>query len=63
MVWKSNLSDTEQEIIEDLGGAGGAAVTGVNSQPPTAGGIQSNRKSVDTSARSKTAAVNQQSRY
>jgi hypothetical protein len=30
MVWKSNLSDTEQEIIEDLGGASSAAaVSGV----------------------------------
>lgn len=48
MVWKSNLNDTEQEIIEDLGGAS------QNVSAP-AGGITSNRKSVDTSARSKTA--------
>ena len=38
MVWKSNLSDTEQEIIEDLGGASGASVGGAQ-QPLSAGGI------------------------
>ena len=50
MVWKSNLNDTEQEVIEELGGAGGSST--MNHAPGAgASGITSNRKSVDVSSR------------
>jgi len=52
MVWKSNLADTEQEVIEDLGG-----VSQIGSAPVKAtGGIASNRQT-------KTNPAQNQSRY
>jgi hypothetical protein len=39
MVWKSNLNEQEQELIEDLGG-----VSAVGPSPGLTGGITSNRK-------------------
>lgn len=41
MVWKSNLNETESEIIEDINGVGGVPV---QPSPGLTGGIQSNRK-------------------
>ncbi|CDW79927.1 poc1 centriolar protein homolog a [Stylonychia lemnae] len=53
MVWKSNLNDTEQEVIEELGGASSAGAHNQSTNGPQhhASGIQSNRKSVDMSSR------------
>ena len=41
MVWKSNLSEQDQELIEDIGNIAGG---GVQPAPGLTGGITSNRK-------------------
>ena len=41
MVWKSNLNENDQELIEDLGQTVGSAV---GPSPALNGGITSNRK-------------------
>lgn len=41
MVWKSNLSEQDQELIEDIGNI---AVGGIQQAPGMTGGITSNRK-------------------
>jgi hypothetical protein len=41
MVWKSNLSEQDQELIEDIGNI---ANGGVQPAPGLTGGITSNRK-------------------
>jgi hypothetical protein len=41
MVWKSNLNEQDQELIEDLGGVN---TTSVPNAPGLTGGITSNKK-------------------
>ncbi len=41
MVWKSNLSEQDQELIEDIGNIAGG---GAQQAPGLTGGITSNRK-------------------